>query len=206
MKVVVLGDEGVGKRSLINSLFQPAYSKKRVILDTHWKSTGFLTTNYQKKIGSYPINFQIWILNPLIIKRTGKSLYHGKPSNKTVGEVYCYGALGAVVVYDVTNQRSINNIQKWIKLVWENNGRGVIPLTIIANKIDLDENNFKAREKGTQLAEKFTEQTQAEGFKVIFKELSINNRIQVIKKVFQELGQAYIDLINFHRKKGQTES
>jgi GTPase SAR1 family protein len=204
MKVLVLGDEDVGKRSLINSLFASKYSRKRIAIYSRWDSTGFMTLNYLKQIGSYPIKFQIWILNPLLVKIPGKRISTEKPYSKRLGKVYCYGALGAMVIYDVTNRRSFTSVKKWIKLVWDNNGKGMIPLTIVANKIDLDENSFKTRKKGKNLVEKITKQTQPLGFKVNYIETSLTDNKQVIEGIFYELGQSYIEYIELCQKKEKS--
>ncbi|MHA2215845.1 MAG: hypothetical protein ACXACY_07910 [Candidatus Hodarchaeales archaeon] len=131
MKIVVVGDEGVGKRSFINKIVNQRHSKKKVI-DAHWAGVGFSTVLCEKQIDNHRIKFQMWILNPKKMDEKNITSYR-KSKMKSYGEVYCYGALGAIVVFDITNERSYNNVQRWIKLIWEHNGKGVIPSIIVGN-------------------------------------------------------------------------
>ncbi|MFX0084388.1 MAG: hypothetical protein ACFFAU_01840 [Candidatus Hodarchaeota archaeon] len=202
MKVVVLGDEGVGKRTLINKLIFLRHPKKKLTIDLHWAISGFTTALYERKIGLHMIKFQIWILNPLLSKIRRKVLSYGTSGTKKIGEVYCYGALGAIVLFDITKRQSFTNVQRWIKLVWENNGRGLIPLTIVASKIDLREDTIDSisSKKGKELAGKFTKHSLTEGFKINYRESSIYDKKMDVGEIFQELGQSYIDFITLKQK------
>jgi GTPase SAR1 family protein len=42
MKLVVIGDTGVGKLSLVNKMVYPQGSSKTITLDAHWKSFGYM--------------------------------------------------------------------------------------------------------------------------------------------------------------------
>ena len=75
MKIVVVGDEGVGKRSLMNKIIYPRDSKNTVTIDAHWASVGFIALLHEKQIGRYLMKFQMWILNPLEMKEIHKRIH-----------------------------------------------------------------------------------------------------------------------------------
>jgi hypothetical protein len=79
----------------------------------------------------------------------------------------------------------------------------VIPLTIVATKIDLRENIIDSitTKKGKLLAEKFTKQSLPLGCKINYRETSINDKTLNVGEIFQELGQSYIDFITLNQKK-----
>lgn len=70
------------------------------------------------------VTFQIWDLA-------------GQPQFKEVRKSFYNGAKGALVVFDVTNPQSWQNVPHWIDELWRNNGSGRIPFILVGNKIDL---------------------------------------------------------------------
>ncbi|MHA1996421.1 MAG: GTP-binding protein [Candidatus Hodarchaeales archaeon] len=180
MKVAVVGDEGVGKRSLITKFVYPKGSKKIITEDAHWKSFGYIVLLRDKQIGNQSIRFQMWILKPLKVR-----------------DVYYYGVLGAIVVFDVTNRPSFTNVQKWITQVWEHNGRGTIPITIVGTKTDLRQitKDAVSTKEGEEFATKMSQQSIPEGIEVHYCETSIFTWDNEEEKILQEFGQSYLNSI-----------
>jgi len=64
----------------------------------------------------------------------------------------CYRrAMGIMVVYDVTDEKSYMNVSKWMSKIKENAG-GNVNKILIANKCDLEEKRKITRERGESLA------------------------------------------------------
>lgn len=69
-------------------------------------------------IGGNMFNFQVWQLSE-------------DPDFKMERSRYYYGALGAIIVFDVTNLESFQNISSWLDEIWSYNGMGkAIPIVI----------------------------------------------------------------------------
>ncbi len=84
------------------------------------------------------VKFQVW--------DTG-----GQEQFSYIRPMYYTGASCGLVVFDKTNRTSFNNIDKWIKEVFDN--RGKIPIVIVGNKFDLP-NHVVTSEEGTNIAKK----------------------------------------------------
>lgn len=116
-KVILLGDERVGKTTLRRSYMGRT-----------------LSTNYQKTIGvdfaikkHQDVTFQIWDIA-------------GEASNKTI-QTFLRGTEGAILLYDITNNESIISLKKWLKLLFETLSEDFC-LAIVGNKIDLRVDSF----------------------------------------------------------------
>ena len=120
LKLVLLGDSGVGKTNLISQYISNNFNQNS-------KATigvEFFCKTYKinkKKV----IKVEIW-------DTAGQERY------KSITSVYYKGAKGAIIVYDITSRKSFNNIDKWIEEIKEKTNKD-IKLIIIGNKIDLEE-------------------------------------------------------------------
>jgi Ras-related protein Rab-8A len=60
----------------------------------------------------------------------------GQERFRTITSAYYRGAMGIMLVYDVTDERSFNNIRNWIKNVEQNASDGV-NMILVGNKTDM---------------------------------------------------------------------
>jgi small GTP-binding protein len=134
-KLILGGDGAVGKTSLVHRFVENTFAKD-------YKST--IGTSIMKKecnfkeLGS-TVRFIIWDL-------AGQSQF------KRVRKSYLANAEAGILVYDVTNHQSYENIRNWHDEII--NASPNISLILVGNKIDLkDEREVKLQE-GSALAEK----------------------------------------------------
>ena len=127
VKLVLLGDSGVGKTNLISR-----YTKN--IFSANSKATigvEFFSKTY--KINNKILKIEIW-------DTAGQERY------KSITSVYYKGAKGALIVYDITSRKSFENVDKWIEEIKEKTSKD-IKLIIIGNKIDLkDDREINTKE------------------------------------------------------------
>jgi small GTP-binding protein len=99
----------------------------------------------------------------------------GQERFSPIRELYYKGALGALVVYDVTSRESFDHIPMWFNEVRKNVSN--IPLTLIGNKLDLP-NRIVTSQEGRAMARRcaapYRETSAKTGEKVdeVFGELS----------------------------------
>lgn len=98
----------------------------------------------------------------------------GQERFRTITTAYYRGAMGIMLIYDVTDERSFNNIRNWIRNIDQYASEGVNKI-LIGNKCDDLERRVVERERGAELAREY-------GLK--FMETSAKNNINVEEAFF----------------------
>nr|XP_051685995.1 ras-related protein Rab-28 isoform X2 [Oryctolagus cuniculus] len=122
LKIVVLGDGTSGKTSLATCFAQETFGKQ-------YKQTIGLDF-FLRRItlpGNLNVTVQVWDI--------GGQTIGGKMLDK-----YIYGAQGILLVYDITNYQSFENLEDWYAVVKKVNEESETqPLVaLVGNKIDLE--------------------------------------------------------------------
>lgn len=134
-RIIMVGDSTAGKTSLAERFVRNNY------FDNRLPTIGL--NKYKKivKIGQYNYNIEI-------IDTMGQERY------VSLGVQFFRNCDGVILVYDVSNKNSYNNIENWLKRVNDNNANK-LPITIFENKIDKPENEWAVtREENKSLSEK----------------------------------------------------
>ena len=72
----------------------------------------------------------------------------------TITTAYYRGALGIMLVYDVTNENTFQNISKWMRRI-EDHANEDVDRILVANKCDLESARLITRESGELLARNY---------------------------------------------------
>ncbi|WOL04117.1 ras-related protein RABA2a-like [Canna indica] len=132
-KVVLIGDSGVGKSNLLSR-----FTRNEFCLES--KSTigvEFATRTLQ--VEGRIIKAQIW-------DTAGQERY------RAITSAYYRGALGAILVYDVTKPTTFENISRWLKEL-RDHADSNITIMLIGNKTDLKHQRAVASEDAQSYAE-----------------------------------------------------
>lgn len=183
LKIILAGEAGVGKTSLRRKYLGQGFQKD------HLSTIGADFASLMRQIGDKKTVFQIWdIAGQDIFQRT-RSMYYR-------------GTLGALIVFDLTNLATFKAIDKWIKELEENTGRGIVPFFIIGNKADLlsnEELNNLKRKISTYVSK--LNQTYADrGIKVQYfltSALTGDN----VNIAFEILGEQILEFLEKRKKK-----
>ncbi|XP_034941844.1 ras-related protein Rab-3 isoform X2 [Chelonus insularis] len=155
-KLLIIGNSSVGKTSF---LFRYA--------DDSFTSAFVSTVGIDFKVKTVfrhdkRVKLQIW-------DTAGQERY------RTITTAYYRGAMGFILMYDITNEESFNSVQDWITQIktysWDN-----AQVILVGNKCDMEE-RVVSYERGKQLAEQLG---------VPFFETSAKENINV-KAVFEQL-------------------
>ncbi|KAJ3394494.1 GTP-binding protein [Lobulomyces angularis] len=134
-KLLIVGDSNTGKSSLL----------LRFCDDTFTPS--FITTigiDYKIKtieLDGKKIKLQIWDTA-------------GQERFQNVTRAYYRSAMGVLVTYDVTDIKTFNNIDNWMRQI-EKNTNGDLCRMLIGNKCDLLEEKHVSKEQGQRLADTY---------------------------------------------------
>jgi small GTP-binding protein len=134
-KVILLGDAGVGKTSLLARYVDGIFS------DTYKQTVG---ANFLIKEVDISHIIDKLNLNPQIkedIRAKGFNLFYwdigGQQDKLFVTEYYFLQAVGAMVVFNVDRRSTFDNLDFWISKMKELSGD--IPFILVGNKIDLED-------------------------------------------------------------------
>ena len=105
----------------------------------------------------------------------------GQEKFKKIRPLYYRGALGGLVVYDVSIRESYENLENWIGEVLKNCDK--IPIIIVGNKIDLKK-RVVTLEQGKAYAAKISKELK---YKVPHMESSAKAGGETIKALFDKL-------------------
>ncbi|CAD6583184.1 MAG: GTP-binding protein [Tremellales sp. Tagirdzhanova-0007] len=135
IKLLLIGDSGVGKSCLLLRF-----------CDDSW-TPSFITT-----IG---IDFKIRTIE-LDGKRIKLQIWDtaGQERFRTITTAYYRGAMGILLVYDVTDEKSFNNIRTWHSNIEQHASSGVNKI-LIGNKCDYEEKRAVSLDQGRALADEF---------------------------------------------------
>jgi len=160
-KVVMIGDSGSGKSSVLLRFADNTF------LDNIMSTIGVDFKIRTLKIGEDNVKLQIWDTA-------------GQERFKTITSSYYRGTHGVVLVFDVTNEETYQNIQKWLADVERSTDDSVFKI-LVGNKADLLE-----RQVPKQVAEDFAKSVQIPYIETSAKEATN------IQFTFEELSRGMI--------------
>jgi len=132
-KVVLIGDSGVGKSNLLSR-----FTRNEFNLET--KSTiGVEFATRSIRTEGKTIKAQIW-------DTAGQERY------RAITSAYYRGAVGALLVYDISKYSTFKNVERWLTELRDNADRNIV-IMLVGNKSDLRH----LREVPTEEAKGFSE-------------------------------------------------
>ena len=133
-KIMLLGEPGVEKTTLAQKycldIFNPS-EKLSIGIDFYVKTI---------ELDGKTIKLQIWDVG-------------GEERFRFLLSTYCLGASAAMIIYDITNSKTLDQITEWTKIVREK--ASDIPIMLIGNNIDSEEFSELKREEGIEIAKKY---------------------------------------------------
>lgn len=133
-KIVFLGEQGVGKTSLIT----------RFMYDT-------FDDNYQATIGIDFLSKTMYLDDKTIRLQLWDTA--GQERFRSLIPSYIRDSRVAIVVYDITKRKSFEFIDKWIEDVKNERGEENVILCVVGNKSDLTEERQVTTEEGEKKAQ-----------------------------------------------------
>lgn len=177
LKYIIIGDGYVGKSSIMAKLLYNEF------LAVYEMTLGVDFGIYHQKINNDDINIQIW-------DTVGQEKY------KSVIRSYYRSSHCCLLVFDVTNKDSFNNIKEWKSSV-ETYSNSKPLFILIGNKIDLEKDRKVKRDEALQ----FAKDNDMEYFETSAKTgLNIKNiMLNTVEKIYNDIN--YFNLYNECEKK-----
>jgi small GTP-binding protein len=131
--VLLLGEPSVGIEELTRYYFYGDSMDYKLTLGVQFYSKKVIVQDYYVKLVICDVSLKerFQLLFPLLL------------GNKNA----------AIIMYDLSNSDTLNQIPEWVQLIREMNGN--IPIMLIGNNVDLVESRDVSKEEGEMLKEKF---------------------------------------------------
>ena len=137
LKTILIGNSMVGKSALCEKICKKTFQKK------YEKTVGFefitLHFNIVSDMNKPVLRYQIWDCC-------------GEETYRTLVTSFFCNASVFLLAYDVTNEKSFNDIESWVNEVKSKNTVEAIPFVLIGTKIDLNDDRKVTKEAGEKFA------------------------------------------------------
>ena len=131
-KIIIIGDASTGKTNILSKYLNNKFEKDS-------KATiGVEFGNKIFEIKNSRVNCQIW-------DTAGQERY------KSMTKAFYKGALGALIVYDISKKDTFENVENWITDLKKSSDKKV-SIILIGNKNDLEESRQVKKEEGEMKA------------------------------------------------------
>ncbi|KAK2920496.1 hypothetical protein Q8A73_002700 [Channa argus] len=132
LKLLLIGDSGVGKTCLLFRFSEDAFNT------TFISTIGIDFKIRTIELDGKKIKLQIWDTA-------------GQERFRTITTAYYRGAMGIMLVYDITNEKSFDNIRNWIRNI-EEHASSDVERMVLGNKCDINDKRQVSKERGEKLA------------------------------------------------------
>ena len=136
IKLLLIGDSGVGKSCLLLRYSDDSFTSSFIAtIGIDFKIKSILIDNSKVKL-------QIWDTA-------------GQERFRTITTAYYRGAMGVLLVYDVSDEKSFSNVANWMRQIDQNAADNVNRI-LIGNKCDVSSDERRVTyEQGKQLADEY---------------------------------------------------
>ena len=173
-KILVVGDSGVGKSCIMVRFTDDAFNESFI------STIGIDFKVRTIEVNGVTIKLQIW-------DTAGQERFH------TITAHYFRGAMGIMLVYDVCDNSSFNNIKKWMRSILKDEGfKGQI--MILGNKCDREDGRMVAKRRG---------EVVAKAYGVSFLETSAKENIN-IEESFIAISRIILDKMQDNKTETET--
>ena len=162
-KVVMLGESGVGKSSILNQFINNSFlrGKEQPTVSPHFVRR----TQTIYKLGSHKVQYNLW-------DTAGQEKY------RCLTSMYFRDANVAIIVFDVTSSKSLSQVDYWAEELNKSNAFDFV-MVLVGNKCDLESKRQISRAEGLKKADEI-------GAEFYFEASA--SETSNIQNLFQEIG------------------
>ena len=132
IKILIIGDSTVGKTNFVYKFSEDKFS------ENYFASTGIELKTTSIQIDGKSIKIQLW-------DTVGQEKY------RTMIKNLYLKSQGIIILFDITNETSFINLKNWMSQIKESCGED-IPILLVGNKIDLEDNRVINKERAMEYA------------------------------------------------------
>ncbi|PON85130.1 Small GTP-binding domain containing protein [Trema orientale] len=147
-KIVLIGDSGVGKSNILSR-----YTRNEFCLESKSTIGVEFATRTLQAMGALVV---VWSLANLVEGKTVKAQIWdtaGQERYRAITSAYYRGAVGALLVYDITKRQTFDNVQRWLRELRDHADSNIV-IMMAGNKSDLNHLRAVSDDDGRSLAER----------------------------------------------------
>ena len=133
IKILTLGDTSVGKSSIVLRFSDNKFD------DKIFSTIGIDFKTKYIKLDKFSVKVLIWDTA-------------GQEKFQNIAKQYYKGANGVLLIYDISNRKSFERIDFWLKELKENNRIDELFLYLVGNKIDMEDKRVISFQEGEKYA------------------------------------------------------
>ena len=133
IKILTLGDTSVGKSSIVLRFSDDKFD------DKIFSTIGIDFKTKYIKLDKFSVKVLIWDTA-------------GQEKFQNIAKQYYKGANGVLLIYDISNRKSFERIDFWLKELKENNRIDELFLYLVGNKIDMEDKRVISFQEGEKYA------------------------------------------------------
>lgn len=168
-KIVLCGSWGVGKTSIRRSFMGESF------IQDHLSTLGADFSVNRVDIGEAIIELQIWDLA-------------GQPGFENLRQRFFKGASAALMVFDLTRPETFEELASWFEQLWRGQDSKLMPISILGNKVDLDNSQVTSTQISDYLEKLKSENNLGDSYLSYFT-TSAKTGVN-IEQVFNEISRA----------------
>ncbi|KQK10572.1 hypothetical protein BRADI_2g54950v3 [Brachypodium distachyon] len=147
-KIVLIGDSGVGKSNILSRFTRNEFcleSKSTIGVEFATRTLQLtkgsrIWTPVKKRIDGKTVKAQIW-------DTAGQERY------RAITSAYYRGAVGALLVFDITKRQTFDNVQRWLRELRDHADANIVVM-MVGNKSDLNHLRSVPEEDSQAFSEK----------------------------------------------------
>jgi small GTP-binding protein len=137
-KFIIVGDHEVGKTSIVRRFVENKFSHD------YRATIGLNIVSHSIDFLGNEVKFSIWDI--------GAQKYF-----KRFRKTYYLGSQAAFIVFDLTNRESYENVMEWLEEISSFLEKKELPIIVIGNKSDLEDQRVVSYQEGVQMASDISE-------------------------------------------------
>lgn len=138
-KFILIGDSSVGKTSIFKKITTEIFNEKNIsTIGMDKRTLRFKDVDIKINDVSKKLDF-----NVVLFDTAGQERY------RAITKTYFTGSDGVILIYDITNKKTFQNVESWLKSISEviaSMDTGHYIITLLGNKKDIVESGAKDRE------------------------------------------------------------
>ena len=165
LKIIFVGEAQVGKTAIITQYTENRFEEEYMLsMNSDKRQKEVELTNGKK------VKIEIWDTI-------------GQIGYRAVNKIFMKNTKIALMVYDITNQKTFNVLNEFYEQINDVNGKGNVYFVVIGNKSDLYDEQIVSKEEGKEYAKKIS---------ALFYETSATDH-ECIVNLFKDVVEKYVE-------------